>query len=268
MTIWAIEIGIETEYELALAASAEKAGCRVYKPGFLPFGNETSEPMPNWVYGRVIFHGSLQGARIARSLYDWEVYENAPELCCQFYYPRLKEKLLNREHIFLPYGCLNYSKQKLFDWLGEEDCIFVRPDTNRKSFSGKLVEAERWNENIELIGLYDVPPEELCVIAPPVNIKTEWRFFVSRGQVITGSKYRENGQAKRELANEEDTSSAQELLDFCSNQGYAPDPIWVMDMCETKGGRRCILEVGSFSSSGLYASDTDKIVECLLNLKD
>jgi hypothetical protein len=265
MITWAIETGIETEYEMKLVESAKKFGCNVYSPSFIPFGVGLADPLLE-VEGRIIFHGSLQGAKHAREDHGWEVHENAEELCCKYYYPRLIGKILNTPHTFIPYGCLNLVKEGLFKSFGQEDCIFVRPDSNRKIFTGTLVKREFWKERVELIGFYEVKPEELCVVAPPVNIEKEWRFFVSNGKIITGSLYRDGSRSVRVLANEADTASAKELLDYCTEQGYNPDSIWVMDMCETRAGRRCILEVGSFSSSGLYACDTDKIVEAVINL--
>ena len=166
----------------------------------------------------------------------------------------------------MAYGCLNLTKESLFRSFGQDDCIFIRPDSNRKTFTGNLVEKERWKKNIELTGFYEVRPEELCVSAPPVNIVKEWRFFVSKGKIITGSLYREGQRTVRNPASEKDTQSAKELLDYCSEQEYNPDQIWVMDMWETKAGRRCMLEVGSFSASGIYACNTDKFVEAGINL--
>lgn len=55
----------------------------------------------------------------------------------------------------------------------------------------------------------------------------------------------------------------QEVLDYgqevVNNVKYEPDPAWVLDVCETKGHLK-VLEVGSFSCSGLYAADPETVI--------
>jgi hypothetical protein len=41
---------------------------------------------------------------------------------------------------------------------------------------------------------------------------------------------------------------------------YRPDPAWTVDICELESGELKVVEVGSFSCAGMYASDPEPIV--------
>jgi len=49
---------------------------------------------------------------------------------------------------------------------------------------------------------------------------------------------------------------------------YEPDPVWVLDICQLKNGSLKIIEVNSFSCSGLYACDMNPIVENVSRLAE
>jgi hypothetical protein len=267
--LWAIETGIEKEYEQKLTQSAKDAGFDVVHPKFQPFVHDFRVDRAADDADVVIFHGSLQGAEVAKA-YGWTVYENAAQLMCNYYYPRLHDRILNRQHVFMPFGDLKHHKDFLFRALGSSGCLFIRPDSNRKLFTGKVVTEETWGQDLELLGFYDdvVKPETMVVVAPPRNVDTEWRFFVSRGKVVTGSMYVWGRDHTRTLASENEIKRAQQYVDYCTEQGFGPDPVWVMDMCRTTDKQFHILEVGSFSSSGLYACDTDALVKAVIDTLD
>ena len=260
MISWVIETGIEPDYEKRLSASAKKVGFNVIDGKYFPFKGLEMD----FVKGPALFHGSLQGASAAKER-GLTVWENEEQLKCSYYYPRLGSKeagyLLSKEFLFIPFGCLNNKKQFLIDTLGEDGCVFIRPDSGCKQFNGQIVDSRTWDKDLEIMGLYDVQPEEICVVARPQPIADEYRFFVSGDKIITGSRYTKNKKSVRENV---DTLP---IFDFCNNRikglveftGYNPSPMWVADFCMLEGGEIYILEVGPFSSSGLYECDTDKI---------
>jgi hypothetical protein len=260
---WVVETGIEPAYEKVLLKSIQKTGSKAFVRKVLPFGEGMLDP-PD-LSGHVVFHGSLQGAQWVREHTDWKpgAIENTSQLECRYYYPRLGPRLLNREHTFLPFGCLEERKDDLFRWLGEADCIFLRPDSNRKPFSGQIIRKEQWNEDIGLASFYGVDPEVMVVVARPQVVRAEWRFFVCRGQVVTGSCYRRGDQRVRKRADEKRMDVARNMLAFALSQGYDPDPVWVLDICEDGAGEYRILEVGGFSSAGLYACNTHLLVQAV-----
>lgn len=260
---WAIETGIEPDYEKRLIASVRAEGCLVYSPSYVPFEARFDGVVDS--EGPVVFHGSLQGAEVAKKS-GMTVYENADQLLCSYYYPRIGDMCLNRRHVFLPFGSLTNMKDFLLSTLGAgSGCLFVRPDSNRKLFSGQVITRETWDRDVEFLGFYDdvVKPETMVVVAPPVNVVKEWRFFVSQGRVITGSLYVTGRDHTRRPADSVALSRAADFVEECTNRGYDPSPVWVLDLCETSSGGHHILEVGSFSSAGLYAADTDLLVRAV-----
>lgn len=264
MTVsWVIETGMEDDYEEALVASAKAAGCEVWHPKFIPklIGGGVEGKIPD-LPGTVVFHGTLQGALQVRELgLPWVVYENAEQLRCRYYYPRLLPMLLNRHHAFLPFGSIRWQWPWLLKTFGEDRCVFIRPDSNRKVFTGMLVRDDKREKDIGLMGFYDVPPEEMVVAARPQVITAEYRFFVTADRVITGSGYRRGQNTQRWAADKGELAVAEKHRQYCFKAGYCPDPVWVLDLCQLSDGEWRILEVGSFSSAGLYASDTDALVE-------
>lgn len=262
---WMVETGLDEENEKRLLASLNAMnGVEVQIRKLVPFG-EGLQPGPSKEpEGPIVFHGSLQGAKWVQENTRWRpgAIANNPRLRCQSYYHVFNEYLLNRRHLFLPFGCFEDRKEDLFDWLGEDDCIFVRPDANDKPFTGQLVTRKTWAEDLEMIGFYDdvVTPETLCVVCAPQNIREEYRFFIQDGEVLTGSMYRKSAYTSEYTAVSEVAepwAMAKLMAGLAKRKGYEPDPIWVLDMCKDAQRRTRVLEVGSFSCAGLYDCDTD-----------
>jgi len=263
---WAVETGLDEAAENRLLASLEALdGVEVQIRKLIPFGQGLN-PGSAGSGGDTptVFHGSLQGAKWVQENTDWwpGAIANNPRLRCSSYYQVFNEYLFNRRHLFLPFGCFEDRKEDLFDWVGEDDCIFVRPDSNDKPFTGQLVKRETWDEDLKLIGFYDevVTPETMCVVCAPQNVKEEYRFFVRDGDVLTGSLYRK-GPYTSEYTEVTEADApwemAKRMAITAKNKGYNPDPVWVIDLCKDAQGEFRVLEVGSFSCAGIYACNTD-----------
>jgi len=273
---WMVETGLDPEAEERLLDSlAILPNVEVQVRKLVPFG-EGLQPGPGTEpEGPIVFHGSLQGAKWVQENTDWRpgAIANNPRLRCSSYYPVFGEHLLNRRHLFLPFGCMEAMKDDLFEWLGEADCIFVRPDANDKPFTGQLVRREKWDEDMQLIGFYKerVRPDTMCVVAAPQNVGKEWRFFVKGREVLTGSVYRKGPYTPVREVVDMDTAPwpwilAEELANHAVNGGYQPDPIWVLDLCMDADDQLRLLEVGSFSCAGIYDCDTDVIARAVTEI--
>ena len=90
-------------------------------------------------------------------------------------------------------------------------------------------------------------------MSAPKNIAKEWRFFVADGKVITGSLYKKGIEPCVEG----------DAIEFAGKVAglYSPDRVWSLDVCMTESGNYYVLEIGCMSCSGIYACDTDKLVE-------
>lgn len=214
----------------------------------------------------VVFYGSLQFASQVQKYAPWipGVYRTLANYDCTYYYPRLNKHLLNEKYIMLPFGELERRKDFLFSVLSEDNCLFVRPSSGYKTFTGKVVSQETWKRDVELFGFYEVKPEELVVVANPQNLTGEWRLVVVEGKIITASQYRNElshlGGLTKFVGGAPDDilAYAQQVLDETQ---FAPDPVWCLDMCRTLKGEIKVLEIGCFSCAGLYMCNKEAIVK-------
>lgn len=211
----------------------------------------------------VVYRGSIQGARCFQRTYgilvpgplcEWEKYN------CSYYYPKLKNHLLNKPNIMLPYGSLLENKEFLYETLGEDRAIFIRPDSGFKTFTGKLVYKENFEKDVEICGFYNVTHNAMVLVSKPHNILFEERLIVHKGKVVTGSRYRQNGQ------HNENSTLQQNSIDYAEfvmkDIGWEPERLWIMDLAHTKTETK-VLEIGAFSVAGLYQCNIPKIVEAV-----
>lgn len=212
----------------------------------------------------VVFYGSLQLGRFIQRKTQWipGVYCNLPKFECLYYYPRFGDFLFNSSYWMLPFGELKRKKHKIFcDIISSYEEVFLRPSSGFKAFTGKVISIENWDNEIKLMR---ADPEDLMVVALSQKIVREWRLVVAENIPITGGQYKENGEIVRR------SEIDQNVRDFAttvlSTIKYNPDKIWTLDICSNKDGHLYVLEVGSFSCAGLYACDTDLIVQTVNRL--
>lgn len=261
MVKWLIETDVFDENAQKLCDIIASQGMEFKKHRYVPF--EEPDQFLH-LFNKddcVVFYGSIQFANQVKRHAPWipGVYLNTPEFECLFYYPRFGDFLLNRDYVMLPFGELHRRKEFLMSTLGEDNCVFIRPSSGLKSFTGKVVTSERWDREIDQFALYEPPPEALVVVARPINLAKEWRLVVVDGKIITASKYRDGGKIERQAGAPETVLNFAQ--DVCDKVKYSPDPAWILDVCETATGELYILEVGSFSCAGLYSCDLDLVVK-------
>ena len=133
--------------------------------------------------------------------------------------------------------------------------MFIKPSKDLKAFNGGIIPAGstvseyihsgHWRKGFE---------EETILIAPTINIFSEYRFFIVDGKVVTGSLYK---RGRDVLYSSE---IPQYILDKANEYAniYQPSDIFVMDLAETENGIK-IIEYNCWNSSGFYNSDLDKL---------
>jgi len=216
----------------------------------------------------IVFHGSLQFGSLIRRKTNWTgIYCNLPKFECLYYYPRFGEYLLNGEYIMLPFGDLDRRKDWLFNTVGTEGKLFIRPSSGFKTFTGKVASLETWEKDFKLFGFYGVDPEAMVIVAPPAQIKQEWRVVVADNKIIAGSEYKTDEDWAKDTPvdklPEEIIEYAQSAVDYAQ---YNPDPVWTIDICKTDQNQLKVVEVGSFSCAGLYACDPAPVVAEVNNI--
>ena len=181
---------------------------------------------------------------------------------CNYYYPYLKQWLLNAKYLILPLADLSRRIAQAEDRvieniIGNSPRLFVRPDSPLKPFAGKVY------SRTELADLpsfmrrnYLDNPEMLVVIAPEIEIEAEWRVAIARGQVLSASEYKQSGKPYYRTGMPDDMQKLAEAVAGC---GWEPDPIWILDLCRFKGSAY-VIEINFFSCSALYKCNLNPIV--------
>jgi hypothetical protein len=254
---WLLECDVFSEDLAPLKNEVIRQGHEVRDTSYVPFitGDEHSELYEDDEDRCVVFYGSLNLAkhlmRCGRISRRPIVYCTLPNYDCRRYYAHLGKFLLNGRYIMLPYAEMSRNKDLLFESLGQDGTVFVRPDSGDKTFTGQLVYNDSFDKDYERLGLYDVKPDTLVVVSEPRNLIGEWRFVVVEKKIVAGSPYKDSRPVPTE---------AYELAERVAMDGYEPDTCWVLDICQTQSGGFYLLEIGSFSCAGLYKCDMEPIV--------
>ncbi len=202
-----------------------------------------------------IFYGSIESAtHISRTtkLYPG-VYCDLNKFKCSYYYPRVRN-LLNGHHTFLPFGELKEQKEWLFDEFGMDRTVFLRPDGGGKLFTGQLVQKETFEKALDDIR---AAPEDMVIVAEPKDIDEEYRLVFCQGNYVTGSMYKFRG--KLDKCGELSIPNFVIEAAVKAVRHYNPEPTFIVDMGLAWDGPK-VIEVNSFSCSGLYLCNLEKIV--------
>lgn len=203
-----------------------------------------------------LFMGTIPGMRHVQLHRRWRPggWFDPEQLACRTYYAHLGPFLLNQRYTLLPGVEALRHADRLFDELGVDGKLFVRPDAGDKGFTGTVVDRKGFAPALAP-ARYD--PTTLVVVAAPRTITREWRLVVARGAVVAASLYRDAGGAPRARGcPAEVTAFAEKLL---AQVAWRPDPMFMLDVCEAEGGLH-VLELNGFSCSGLYECDLGEVV--------
>lgn len=258
--------------------AAKALGHDVYVTKYIPFSDSPQEfeTANDWLMGRAkavphIFYGSVEwlnqiercgwfkqrgyipGAYFKKEALKYSNYSSRPEF---------GDLMLNDDYLILPFGEI---KRRL-DWdihqglrppYFKSPKMFIRPDVVTKSFAGRVIDFASEEEKPESLNQYEkISDEELCVVATEKKIIGEYRHIICRNELIAQSQYRRDGKIDIRIDVEPE---CQRLAKFVSREEYQPDTVYTLDTAMTEDGPR-IVEFNAFSCSGLYASDTMRIV--------
>ena len=254
--IWIIETIDNNELETV----AKNAGHTIFKIRCEKKTKPNYSEIPNNI--PTLYHGSWQTAEelitsrpdLKRAL--WCTIENYN---CTKYYPQVEQYLLNRKHIICTLEQLKQNMWDVYRNFGIDSKIFIRPNSGKKSFTGQLLDIQDFDRFWNHESNNQVTNENTLIIAKPLEINGEWRFVVSNDQeIIATSTYMYQGNRTLiPCAPEGATKLVTKLLKILS----PPDPMFTIDVSELKTGEFNLLEINSFSTAGLYASNKTAIIK-------
>jgi hypothetical protein len=243
-----------------LAEAARELGHRVYQTKYIPF---STEPDPRiaiefWAGSCVVTYGTVQFCKqIEKSYGRWwtpGMYFNANVKSWSKFAVYLGEYLLNDDYIILPYG---EAIRRLTTTVGLGARAFIKPESGMKEFTGQVVDRKTI---LEMSPHSPISSETLCVLALEKDIKAEFRYVICDKKVVTGSEYRWDNV----LDVRRDTHPiADAMAEKVAKAGWQADTVYVCDVALVGDDEAKIIELNAFSSSGLYACDTYKIVDAV-----
>lgn len=217
----------------------------------------------------VIFMGSLNCAKHVIRNTKWRIWCDFDKFKCSHYYTYLGEHLINKDYMMMPLKEVIRQKSSIVNalYLDEhqynmwQKILFIRPDNGFKSFTGNIVNYVNIETEISSFIDCDSDYEQLVVVSSPKNIKQEWRFFVIDGKVITGSLYHVDGKLSTSRNTPDKVWQYAEKI----SKVWQPESAYVLDIGEAYGSLG-VMEINSFSCSGLYQCDQNLIIENIIKL--
>lgn len=282
---WILEADREPN-ALRVAAAARRAGHGImllekqkYAFGLLDGEQDDLSPAPIFKTAPVLAYGSSTmvravqryGARFGWAPVAWTPWDL---LRCSSYLSWVDDLTVQKYRKILPLGILAepMTQDMVYGALGQDGCVFLRPDEGDKTFGGRIIERPRFDDCVATLLGQNLAPETPCVVSMPEVIRREWRCFVRIGEpslercrVITSSQYRENGRLREVAGCPEEVARFAELV-----AGYWPHddehmPAVVVDVAETQD-RLTVMEIQTVHCAGLYACDEDALVRELADL--
>jgi hypothetical protein len=227
--------------------------------------------------GPTIAYGSCNFMKFVTSRASWVPghWCDWQKLKCSSYMSKLAPHSIHMWYAYMPFGELMHNKDVIFRVYGDQrerdfkkSCVFIRPDGNDKPFHGQVVHFNNFDAWYrEHQDAWKIPDTMLCMISMPDHIQAEWRLFIHRGKVISGSQYRPEWTADYDPFVNEYAERVIREADF------SPFPLFALDLALTKHGVHSIIEYGSINCAGLYAAPVEPLVaaaeeEALIEYED
>ena len=264
---WLLDASVFSTYHDELVTAIHRNGdtARSFNPPNPPYDwDDTSHPYRR-AFPRetcVVTHADIDLVLRIQSDALWTpgVFATLPHYFCSHYYAHFGRFLLNRDYVMLPFGELRRCADFLFETLGRDGRIFVRPDSPLKLFAGLTASHATFDRDLEFMAFYEFPVESLVVVSSPKNIEAEWRFVIADQTVVAGCQYKDGDGA---VTSTDVDPEPRRVAEAVLATGHAPDPVWVMDICRTSDGAYHLLEIGAFSFANLYGCDKNAVVEAV-----
>jgi hypothetical protein len=204
----------------------------------------------------VIGYGTFPFVRQIQLHHRWVpgAWCSEANLDCATYAAYFGKFLLNQHYTLLPGVEAIRQQDWLYSIMGHDGELFVRPASCGKLFVGKCVKQQTFSS---VLGPSRFDPSTLVVIAPPREIRREWRLVVIDGRIISGCQYADRGQRDIVVGLPAEVQSFAETM--LQEVRWCPDPIFMLDICES-AGHLWLVELNSFSSSWLYQCDLSAVV--------
>jgi hypothetical protein len=162
--------------------------------------------------------------------------------------------LLNQNYAIMPGIEAIRQRDWLYEIFSKEDEVFARPAGSGKVFTGRCIYKDDFTSALSP-ATFD--PATQVVVAAPQEIGREWRVVVAGNLIVAASQYAvESSKCVLSGCPDEVRAFAEAML---ADVHWRPDPIFMMDVCESEG-RLWLVELNGFSCSWLYQCELKTVV--------
>lgn len=214
--------------------------------------------------GPVLFWGSLGAAYGEESMLAGLRSDLRPgaigdirRFYCSAYQRELRGvAMVNAHSVFTSVAELVREPARVLTSLGRPACVFVRPDSPLKPFSGRVLNVSDLSLGALDHGFY-YDDERLPIVVSDVRtVGREWRLVVGQGQIIAGCEY----QASRTGMGAGVPGSVLNVATRVASASWQAAPLYVVDVAEVDGAL-AVMELNPFSGADLYDCEPDAIVD-------
>lgn len=132
---------------------------------------------------------------------------------------------------------------------------FVRPDADSKLFEGAVYDS---TSLAAVIGKEKISSETPVVVASPLNLEAEWRFFVVDREIVGCSEYKRWGHPSTDGAV---PHKAIELAADVAHR-WSPAEVFCLDVAAI-ADRVGVVEANCFNASRFYGSVIERVVRAV-----
>ncbi|BBM83421.1 ATP-grasp domain-containing protein [Candidatus Uabimicrobium amorphum] len=252
---WIIQNNLISPSDLsAIKNACQKLGVGYKEVCVIPFSNELPEfpqdEVTNIYYGATAFISELhKKSKPLGIFFDEERFSLETAM------NNWQEYMLNSEGKITTLQNFSESSYPL------DSKWFIRPNADDKSFAGEVIRFADFKDWYQRLITQNVSlnVHSKILVAPPYNIKKEWRNFVVNGKVITSTLYRRNFQV-----HVSDSEAPQQVVDFVEKRckEFMPHKLFAMDIALC-GDEYYVIECNCLNSIGFYGANIFVIVKAI-----
>lgn len=223
-------------------------------------------PEPELDTDNVICMGSYSMRHIAKKkgwypgVFDLEPYDFREQL------KHWGTEMLNHDSVVSRFEDCNF----------DEEHMFLRPIHDSKSFAGRVFDKQEfydWKRKVCVLEQDDgssLDKDTLIQRCYPKTIYAEYRFWIVQQRVVTASLYKRGGRViysdqidphvyryVNQILKTKDQRT--DITLSMANDGWAPQPAFVLDVAETDEGMK-VVEINTLNSAGFYAGNMTDLV--------
>lgn len=260
--IWLIETGVWKDDNVPrMITILRELGIIVYAVPYSQYSaaefEGVNEDAPVIFYGTI---NTVEQLRVSRPNWVPLSWFDSVAFSCRSYYAHWGRYLLHDRYGFYPLGELARLKDQLYETYGKQEMVFIRPDENNKSFSGRLVPSDNFPQWHAELQASNMDPATMAVVAEPAHPGGEWRFVVADQKVISGTYYKWAGEL---FPSPEDLQTAGRLAQEITAESWQPRAIYCVDVTRNRAGQYRLVEIGGINSAGLYHCDLLPIIQAM-----